>query len=127
LGGAPPNKGLRYSADPPTVEEIGLVIPEAGPVSYADLIRVLIAILWRAGLRISKALALTKADLDPETGSLLARAGNAQPQDRRDGRLGMGARPWLDRAPGPAAARSAVLHPRWANSRPRLVGDSCAG
>ena len=33
--------------------------------------RGLIAILWRAGLRISEALALTESDLDPKTGSVL--------------------------------------------------------
>jgi hypothetical protein len=34
-GCAPPNKGLRYSADPPTVEEIILVMRQAGPGAYA--------------------------------------------------------------------------------------------
>jgi hypothetical protein len=33
----------------------------------ADRTRGLIAILWRAGLRISEALALTDTDLDPNT------------------------------------------------------------
>jgi integrase len=47
-------------ADPPTVEELILVMREAGPGPYADRIRGLIAILWRAGLRISEALALTE-------------------------------------------------------------------
>jgi hypothetical protein len=37
--------------------------------------RALIAILWRAGLRISEALALTESDLDPKGGSVLIRAG----------------------------------------------------
>jgi integrase len=73
--GCAPNKGLRYPADPPTVEEIILVMREAGPGPYADRIRGLVAILWRAGLRISEGLALTESDLDPETGSLLIRAG----------------------------------------------------
>ena len=35
-GCAPPNKGLGYPADPPTVEEIILVMREAGPGQYAD-------------------------------------------------------------------------------------------
>ena len=48
---------------------------EAGPGPYADRIRGLIAILWRAGLRISEALALTESDLDPKTGSVLVRVG----------------------------------------------------
>jgi len=74
-GCAPPNKGLRYPADPPTVEEIILVMREAGPGPYADRIRALIAMLWRAGLRISEALALTESDLEPKTGSVLVRAG----------------------------------------------------
>ena len=74
-GCAPPNKGQRYPADPPTVEEIILVMRQAGPGPYADRTRGLIAILWRAGLRISEALALTESDLDPKTGSVLVRVG----------------------------------------------------
>jgi integrase len=74
-GCAPPNKGQRYPADPPTVEEIILVMRQAGPGPYADRTRGLIAILWRAGLRISEALALTESDLDPKTGSVLVRSG----------------------------------------------------
>jgi hypothetical protein len=74
-GCAPPNKGQRYPADPPTVEEIILVMRQAGPGPYADRTRALIAILWRAGLRISEALALTETDLDSKTGSVLVRVG----------------------------------------------------
>jgi integrase len=37
---------------------------EASPGGYADRTRALIAILSRAGLRISEALALTESDLD---------------------------------------------------------------
>lgn len=118
-GGAPPNKGLRYPADPPTVEEIILVMREAAPGAYADR---LIAILWRAGLRISEALALTESDLDPKTGSVLVRAGKGrEAKDGRNGRLGLGARRTLDRASDPASRRFAVLHHRWTNPRSRLV------
>src|ERR1700760_3654181 len=74
-GCAPPNKGLRYPADPPTVEEIILVMRQAGPGPYADRTRPLIAILWRAGLGISETLALTESDLDPKHGSVLVRVG----------------------------------------------------
>lgn len=48
---------------------------QAGPGRYADRTRALIAILWRAGLRISEALALTESDLDSKTGSVLVRQG----------------------------------------------------
>jgi site-specific recombinase XerD len=74
-GCAPANKGLRFPADPPTVEEIILVMRQAGPGPSADRTRGLIAILWRAGLRISEALALSESDLDPKTGSVLVRLG----------------------------------------------------
>jgi integrase len=74
-GCAPPNKGLRCPADPPTVAEIILVMREAGPGPYADRIRGVVAILWRAGLRISEGLGLSESDLDPKAGSVLVRAG----------------------------------------------------
>lgn len=67
VGYAPPNKGQHYPADPPTVVEIILVMRQAGTGVYPDRTRGLIAILWRAGLRISEALALTESDLDPKT------------------------------------------------------------
>ena len=128
VGCVPPNKGLRYPADPPTVEEIILVMREAGPGAYADRTRGLIAILWRAGLRISEALALAESDLDPNTGSVLVRA-------RKGGKRrmvgmddwGWGARRSLGRASSQAADRSAVLHPRRSDPRPWLVGDSRPG
>ena len=43
--------------------------------AYAVRTRGLIAMLWRAGLRISEALTLTESDLDPKTGSVLVRQG----------------------------------------------------
>jgi len=48
---------------------------QAGHGHYADRTRALIAILLRAGLRISEALALTETDLDPKTGSVPVRSG----------------------------------------------------
>jgi integrase len=83
-GCAPPNKGQRYPADPPTVEEIILVMRQAGPGPYADRTRGLTAVLWRAGLRISEALALTETDLDPKTGSVLVRCGLCRIRHRPD-------------------------------------------
>ena len=53
-GCAPSNQGLRYPADPPTVDEIILVMREAGPGPYADTFRALIAIQWRAGYGSAK-------------------------------------------------------------------------
>lgn len=74
-GRPPRNKGTRYPADPPTVEEIVAVMRTAGDGIHADRLRGLIAVLWRAGLRINEALALAEADLDHRRGALLVRRG----------------------------------------------------
>lgn len=67
-GVSPGNKGLRYPPDPPTVEEIIAVMRAAGDRPDGLRLRGVIVVLWRAGLRISEALALTESDLDPKTG-----------------------------------------------------------
>jgi hypothetical protein len=52
----PGNKGLRYPADPPTVEEIVAVMREAGDGRSSARLRGLIVVLWRAGLRTARQL-----------------------------------------------------------------------
>ena len=74
-GRPPRNKGRRYPADPPKVEEIVAVMRQAGTTPHGLRMRGLIVVLWRAGLRIHEALALTEADLDPRRGSVLVRRG----------------------------------------------------
>jgi site-specific recombinase XerC len=74
-GIAPRNEGLRYPPDPPTVEEIVAVMHSAGDSPEGVRLRAIIVALWRAGLRISEALALNETDLDPDRGSLLVRHG----------------------------------------------------
>jgi integrase len=97
-GRPPHNKGLRYPADPPRVEEIVAVMRAAGNDAHGVRLRGLIVILWRAGLRIQEALALVEADLDPRRGSLLVRRGKGG--RRRE--VGMDAwgwdelQPWLE-------------------------------
>src|SRR3954451_6072108 len=63
-GRPPRDKGLRYPADPPKVEEIIAVMRAAGDRAHGRRLRALIVLLWRAGLRIHEALALAEADLD---------------------------------------------------------------
>ena len=75
LGRPPRNKGLRYPPDPPTVEEIIKVMRDAGDLPEGLRLRGVIVVLWRAGLRISEALALAESDLDRERGAILVRAG----------------------------------------------------
>jgi len=74
-GRPPRNKGLRFPADPPTVEEIIAVMRTAGENRAGLRLRGLIVVLWRAGLRISEALALSETDLDRARGSIQVRRG----------------------------------------------------
>ena len=88
-GHAPGNKGLRYPADPPKVEEIVAVMRTAGEGARDRRLRGLIVIMWRAGLRIQEALASLRRSRSPTrltAGS--ARQGRA-PSRGRHGRLGL--------------------------------------
>jgi integrase len=69
------NKGMRYAADPPTVDEIVAVMRPTGDDRHGYRLRAMIVVLWRAGLRLQEALALAEHDLDPRRGSLLVRRG----------------------------------------------------
>lgn len=97
-GRPPRNKGLRYPADPPRVEEIVAVMRKAGNGVRGARIRGLIVVLWRAGLRISEALDLAEADLDPGRGALLVRRGKGGKR-RESGMDDWGweqLRPWVE-------------------------------
>jgi hypothetical protein len=74
-GRPPRNKGEEYPADPPTVEEIVAVMRAVGERPDGHRLRALIVLLWRAGLRISEALALQESDLDRGRGAVLVRRG----------------------------------------------------
>src|ERR1700726_3761346 len=71
----PRNKGEQYPADPPTAEEIVAVMRPIGDRSNGRRLLSLIVLLWRAGLRISEALALQESDLDRSRGAVLVRGG----------------------------------------------------
>jgi integrase len=47
----------------------------SGDAAHGRRLRGLIVIMWRAGLRIQEALALTEGDLDPRRGAVLVRRG----------------------------------------------------
>jgi integrase len=74
-GRPPRNKGEQYPADPPTVEEIVAVMRTIGDRAEGHRLRAPIVLLWRAGLRISEALALQESDLDRSRGAVLIRRG----------------------------------------------------
>jgi len=87
-GKVPRNKGQRYPADPPTVDEIVAVMRQAQQARYGYRLNGRIVVLWRAGLRINEALALAETDLDQRRGSILVRHG------KNDRRREVGMDPW---------------------------------
>jgi hypothetical protein len=128
LAGRPPrNKRLRYPPDPPTVEEIVVVMRAAGDDIHGARLRALLVLLWRAGLRINEALTLSEHDLDPRLGAILIRHGKGS--RRRE--VGMDPwgwehlRPWLElRMRMPVGPLLCVIHGRtrgrpWASDAAR--------
>ena len=107
------NKGRRYPADPPTVEEFVAVMRTAGQSPQGLRVRALIIVLWRAELRISEALALAESDLDRVTGAVLVRRGKGGKR-REVGTDRWGwqqIQPWLDFRPAlPVGALLCVMH-----------------
>ncbi len=111
-GIAPRNKGQRYPADPPTVDEIVAVMRQAGQDRHGHRLGALIVVLWRARLRINEALSLIETDLDQQRGSVLVRHG----KNGRRREVGMDAwgwsaiEPWLaDRVELPVGALFCVI------------------
>lgn len=112
-GRSPRNKGMRYPADPPTIEEIVAVMRVAGERPDGLRLRALIVLLWRAGLRIGEALALAETDLDRSRGAVLVRRGKGG--KRREVGMDRWAwqqlDPWLELRPSlPVGALLCVIH-----------------
>jgi site-specific recombinase XerD len=74
-GRPPRNKGMRYAADPPKVEEMVAVMRHTSDDRHGWRVQAVIVVLWRAGLRIQEALALAEHVLDHRRGSILIRNG----------------------------------------------------
>ena len=63
-GRVPSNKGRRYPVEVLTGEEVHAILEACGTTVYGIRNRALITVLYRAGLRISEALALFPKDVD---------------------------------------------------------------
>jgi integrase len=112
-GRPPRNKGRRYPPDPPTVEEIVAVMRAAGAGADGARLRALIVVLWRAGLRISEALALAESDMDSRRGAILVRhgKGNKRREVGMDGWAWEQLQPWQTlRTTMPVGAFFCVIH-----------------
>lgn len=68
---APPNKGHKYPAEPLTQQEVDALLRQCSAKASTGIRnRALIAVMYRAGLRVSEALALRPADVNREDGTL---------------------------------------------------------
>jgi hypothetical protein len=83
-GRPPRDKGMRYPADPPTVDEIVAVMRHTGDDRHGARLGAMIVVLWRGGLRIQESLALAEHDLDPPLGvpARAQRQGRQAPRGR---------------------------------------------
>jgi integrase len=129
-GRLPRNKGGRYPADPSTVDEIVEVMRAVGNRAGGQRLRALIVLLWRAGLRISEALALQESDLDATRGAILVRRGKGG--KRREVGMDRWAwgllEPWLQtRRQLPMGALLCVIHgpTAYGTGRRRQLESSC--
>jgi site-specific recombinase XerD len=106
-GRPPGNKGMRYPADPPTIDEIVAVMRNTPNDRHGYRLRGMIVVLWRAGLRVQEALALAEHDLDQRRGSLPVRRGKGG--RRRE--VGMDSWGWEQRRPWLAARTELPVGP----------------
>ena len=121
-GRAPRNKGQRYPADPPTIEEIIAVMHATGDDHDAVRLRGLVIVLWRAGLRISEAPALNASDLDLHRGAIPVRHGKGAKRQK----VGMDRLAWEQLAPGCMCARRCrSARCSVADRRSRVVAGGC--
>jgi hypothetical protein len=113
-GRPPRNKGMRYPADPPTIEEIVAVMRAVGERPDGLRLRALIVLLWRAGLRIGEALALAETDVDRSRGAVLVRRrkGGKRREVGMDRWAWQQLDPWLQVRSTPASRRAVVCDPR---------------
>jgi site-specific recombinase XerD len=82
---------------PPIVEEIVCGMRHASEDPHGWRLRAMIVMLWRGGLRVQEALALSERDLDPSRGSVLVghgkRLAQGWPQAPRRRRCRLGDAP----------------------------------
>lgn len=95
LGSTPGNKGREFGPEPPTAEEIMQLLHACSTDAYGMRLHALVILLWRTGLRINEALALTEHDLSADANSILVRHGKGN--KRRT--IGMDDWAWREIAP----------------------------
>lgn len=111
-GRPPRNKGHRYPADPPTVEEIIAVMRAASERPPGLRLRTdRRPVAGRASDQRGARAHRGRSRIQPRIARRAPRQGRA-PTRGRDGRMGLGPASALARAPGGASNRAALLHPQ---------------
>jgi integrase len=72
-GRPPRNKGMQYRQTRPPSTRSWASWRHTGNNRHGFRLRAITVVLWRAGLRVQEALALTEHDHDPRPGSLVRR------------------------------------------------------
>ena len=123
---APGNKGQRYAADPPTVDEMIAVMRHAGHARYGNRLSALIVVLWRALACRATDQRGALAQRDRSRGTARVNFGQAReerpPPPSRDGRVGLVSAGTVAVRARNAAGRTVVLRDRRTHARTRLVG-----
>ena len=124
-GRPPRNRGHRYPADPPRVEEIVQVMRETGERPHGVRLRALVVVLSACRPAISEALALAETDLERSRGSLLVRHGKGDKRREVGWTSGRGnSSPVAQPAPRFADRATGLRHQR---SDPRSSLDPSSG
>jgi hypothetical protein len=129
-GRSPRNKGLSYPADPPNVEEIVAVMRAADDGPHGRRLRALIVVLWRAGLRIREALALSESDLVTVVARFWSVAARAADAVRSAWTSGPGSSwspgtPSASNSPSARCSASSTAQPAGGLGRPQPSASSC--
>ena len=119
-GRLPRNKGLRYPADPPKIEEIIAVMRAAGDGAHGRRLRALIVILWRAGCASKKRSRSPRRTSISDAARCSSAAATADGAGRSVWTTVSGESFSLGGAPHRPPRRSAVLGHQGGDGRPNL-------
>ena len=111
------HKGMRYPADPPTIEEIVAVMRAAGDNAHGRRLRALIVVLWRADCEFTRP---SRSPSRTSTGTAVrSLSAGARAVGRRE--VGMHVWAWVQLEPGAAFGSSSQSDRCCVSSTSRLA------
>jgi integrase len=94
----------------------------AGDKPHGRRLCALVVVMWRTGLRISEALSLNEADLEPGRAAILVRQGKGGKRCEVGMDVGLATTPSVARLPDLTAAGSTLLRNQRSNERGAVDG-----